>query len=230
MRLDCCGATQERAYRRMTRTNKSVEGVLIEIRTGIQRGRYAPGQRLITSELAEHLGTSLAPVREALHILAGEGLVNIRPNKGASVVAFDAQAFIAGLQILEHIGALALQLLMPRLTDPSVHRELERVLQPIFEAGRRRSPHDFFMAIAASHRLVNDFSGNAYLNPILNRLHLEYFYRQMADSLPDDFWDRYVENYRVTGGLLLDGDGRGAEREWRKHVRWVISVIRKQAK
>lgn len=52
----------------------------------------------------------------------------------------------------------------------------------------------------------------------------------MADSLPDDFWDRYVENYRVTGGLLLDGDGRGAEREWRKHVRRVISVIRKQAK
>jgi DNA-binding GntR family transcriptional regulator len=213
----------------MTKTNKSVEGVLIEIRTGIQRGRYAPGQRLITSDLAGHLGTSLAPVREALHILAGEGLVDIRPNKGASVVSFNTQTFIDGLQILEHIGALALQLLMPRLKDPEVHRGLERVLPPIFDAGRRRNPHDFFTAIAASHRLVNDFSGNAYLNPILNRLHLEYFYRQMADSLPDDFWDRYMENYRVTGGYLLEGDGRAAERAWRKHVRWVIGMIRKRS-
>jgi len=214
----------------MTKTNKSVEGVLVEIRTGIQRGRYAPGQRLITSELAVHLGTSLAPVREALHILAGEGLVEIRPNKGASVISFNTQTFIDGLEILEHVGALALRLITPKLEDPGIRAEIERALQPVFDAGKRRNPHDFFMAIAASHRLVNNYSGNAYLNPILNRLHLEYFYRQMADCLPDDFWDQYTENYRVTGGYLVRGDARAAERAWRKHVRWVISMIRKQAK
>ena len=83
------------------------------------------------------------------------------------------------------------------------------------------------MAIAASHRLVNEHSGNLYLNPIINRIHLEYFYRQMADLLPDSFWDRYTENYRVTGGLLVRGDARGAERAWRQHVQWVIGLIRK---
>ena len=211
----------------MPRTNASVEIVLTELRTGIQRGRYAPGQRLITSELATQMKTSLAPVREALHILIGEGLVEMRPNRGASVRTLTAQTFIDGLQVLEVVGGLALRLIAPKLKNPAVRLEIEQALEPIFEAGRRRNPHDFFTAIAASHRLVNEYSGNAYLNPILTRIHLEYFYRQMADLLPDSFWDRYTENYRITGGLLVRGDARGAERAWRQHVQWVIGLLRK---
>jgi DNA-binding GntR family transcriptional regulator len=211
----------------MTKTNRSVAGVLTDIRTGIQRGRYAPGQRLVTSELSENLGTSLAPVREALHILAGEGLVEIQPNKGSSVITLSAQTFIDGLQILEVTGALALRLIAPKLKDKKVLAAIDAAVKPIFDAAKRRNAHDFFTAIAASHRLVNDHSGNAYLNPILNRLHLEYFYRQMADRLPDDFWDAYSENYRVTAGHLLRGDARAAERAWCKHIRWVIGLIRK---
>jgi DNA-binding GntR family transcriptional regulator len=215
-----------RSVGRMTKTNASVETVLTELRTGIQRGRYAPGQRLITSELATNLKTSLAPVREALHILIGEGLVEMQPNRGASVRTLTAQTFIDGLQVLEVVGGLALRLIAPRLKDATVRRSIEHALEPVFEAGRRRNPHDFFTAIAASHRLVNDYSGNAYLNPILTRIHLEYFYRQMADLLPDDFWDRYTENYKITGGLLVRGDARGAERAWRQHVQWVIGLVR----
>jgi DNA-binding GntR family transcriptional regulator len=193
-----------RSVGRMTKTNASVETVLTELRTGIQRGRYAPGQRLITSELATNLKTS----------------------RGASVRTLTAQTFIDGLQVLEVVGGLALRLIAPRLKDATVRRSIEHALEPVFEAGRRRNPHDFFTAIAASHRLVNDYSGNAYLNPILTRIHLEYFYRQMADLLPDDFWDRYTENYKITGGLLVRGDARGAERAWRQHVQWVIGLVR----
>ena len=211
----------------MTKNNASVEVVLTELRTGIQRGRYAPGQRLITSELASHLKTSLAPVREALHILIGEGLVEMRPNRGASVRTLTAQTFIDGLQVLEAVGALALRLIAPKLKDAGIRAEIEQALEPIFEAGKRRNQHDFFAAIADSHRLVNEYSGNSYLNPILNRIHLEYFYRQMADLLPDTFWDRYTENYRATGGLLVRGDARGAERAWRQHIQWVIGLLRK---
>lgn len=209
------------------KTNESVETVLQELRTGIQRGRYAPGQRLITSELAVQLKTSLAPVREALHILIGEGLVEIQPNRGAKVRSLSVQTFIDGLQVLEAIGALALRLIAPKLKDASIRASIDKALQPIFEAGKRRNPHDFFAAIAASHRLVNDVSGNAYLNPILNRIHLEYFYRQMADLLPDHFWDQYTENYRKTGGLLVRGEAREAERAWRSHIQWVIGLLQR---
>ena len=211
----------------MTKTNKSVEAVLTELRTGIQRGRYAPGQRLITSELASQMGTSLAPVREALHILAGEGLVDIKPNKGSSVMTLSPDTFIDGLEVLEAIGLIALRLIAPQLKNPATRREIGAVIEPIIVAGKRRNPHDFFTAIAASHRLVNELSGNSYLNPILNRIHLEYFYRQMADYLPDDFWDQYLRNYQATGGALAKGDAALACKHWSKHIRWVIALIRK---
>lgn len=212
----------------MTKTNKSVEGVLTELRTGIQRGRYAPGQRLITSELADQMRTSLAPVREALHILAGEGLVNIRPNRGASVITLNPQTLIDGLQILGSIGALALQLVGPKLSDSKLQAEISRLSVLIKSAGKRRAPHDFFTAIAASYRVINDFSGNSYLNPILNRVHLEYFYRQMADYLPDDFWDRYIENYEHMAKFLHKEDIRGAQRALSQHISWVIGLLRKR--
>lgn len=211
----------------MARTNKNVETVLADLRSGIQRGRYAPGQRLITSELASQFGTSLAPVREALHILVGEGLVDIKPNRGASVMTLSPKTFIDGLEVLEGVGDLAFRLIAPKLGSAAIRERIQRALGPIYAAGKRRNPHDFFSAIAASHRLVNDYSGNEYLNPIVNRIHLEYFYRQMADYLPDDFWDRYTANYRKTGGALLEGDVRGARKAWSQHIRWLISLIRR---
>lgn len=221
-----CQNAKRIAIRAMTKTNKSVEGVLLELRTGIQRGRYAPGQRLITSELALQMGTSLAPVREALHILAGEGLVDIQPNKGSSVMTLSPKTFIDGLEVLEAIGLIALRLIAPQLKNLATRRKISAVIEPIVQAGKRRNPHDFFTSIAASHRLVNDMSGNSYLNPILNRIHLEYFYRQMADFLPDDFWDQYVKNYRATGAALAGGDAPLACKHWSKHIRWVIGLIR----
>jgi DNA-binding GntR family transcriptional regulator len=57
------------------------------LRTGILRGEYVTGQPLREVELCSILGASRIPVREALHRLAGEGLVELRPNRGAFVAA-----------------------------------------------------------------------------------------------------------------------------------------------
>jgi len=210
----------------MTKTNTSVATVLTELRSGIQRGRYAPGQRLVTSRLASNLKTSLAPVREALHILIGEGLVEMQPNRGARVRTLSAQTFLDGLQVLDVVGGLALRLIAPKLKEARVRDDIEQVLADITQAARRRNAHNFFAAIDAAHRLMNEHSGNAYLNPILSRIHLEYFGRQIADLLPDSFWGRYTDAYTRVGDLLGRADARGAERAWRQHTQWVIRLLR----
>lgn len=56
-----------------------------ELRGGIVEGRYAPGRRLIEQRLAEELGLSRTPVREALRMLEAEGLVVSERNRGAVV-------------------------------------------------------------------------------------------------------------------------------------------------
>ena len=57
------------------------------IRRDIIEGRFADGERLITMELAQRYGLSLAPIREALHQLSAEGIVVIQPKRGAVVRA-----------------------------------------------------------------------------------------------------------------------------------------------
>src|SRR4051794_26452078 len=52
---------------------------------GILEGRLRPGQRLVVQALAEALGLGRMPIREALLVLAGIGVVEVRPNRGAVV-------------------------------------------------------------------------------------------------------------------------------------------------
>jgi DNA-binding GntR family transcriptional regulator len=59
------------------------------IRQAIVEGRVAPGQRLKEEELAQELGISRTPIREALHLLQAEGLVEAAPNRGATVRAYE---------------------------------------------------------------------------------------------------------------------------------------------
>lgn len=59
------------------------------IREAILSGQIGPGERLKTAELAQRLGFSTMPLREALRKLEGEGLVEIEPNRGATVRKLD---------------------------------------------------------------------------------------------------------------------------------------------
>lgn len=67
------------------------EAVLEAIKHGILTGEYKPGQPLVETELAEFLGVSKTPVREALKTLAGSGLVEMLPYKGAAVREVDRE-------------------------------------------------------------------------------------------------------------------------------------------
>ena len=66
-------------------------GVLERLRALILTGEYGPDERLIEEQLAERLGVSRTPVRQALTMLEAEGLVEIAPNRGATVCSFSVE-------------------------------------------------------------------------------------------------------------------------------------------
>jgi DNA-binding GntR family transcriptional regulator len=66
-------------------------GVLERLRALILTGEYGPEERLIEEQLAERLGVSRTPVRQALTMLEAEGLVEIAPNRGATVCSFSTE-------------------------------------------------------------------------------------------------------------------------------------------
>ncbi len=102
----------------------SVEQAAQRIRDGILTGEFTSGARLKTAELAARLGVSTMPLREALRKLEGEGLVEIEPNRGATVRQLD-QGFVSDLYELNtEIRIFSVRRGMPALTLERI-RELE---------------------------------------------------------------------------------------------------------
>lgn len=106
------------------------ERVAARLREEILGGRILPGARLRQEELAERLGASRIPVREALRILEAEGLTEHEPHKGARVLLLDSRDVDVVYQMRERLEPLALSESLPRLA-PADLDALERVQEEI---------------------------------------------------------------------------------------------------
>jgi DNA-binding GntR family transcriptional regulator len=125
----------------VTRSLTSAERTLATLRELILDGDLRPGTRLGEVELAERLGVSRTPVREALSRLAAEGLVEIAPNRGARVATWS----VAELEGVFDLRAS----LEPQLTGFAVARatpedvaELEELAQRMVDVGTPGSDQD----------------------------------------------------------------------------------------
>src|SRR5438094_9849512 len=98
------------------------ERVHAHLRTEILANRLTAGSELQETALAAKLGVSRGPVREAIGRLATEGLVVVRPRRGAVVTALSAQEFLAAYQLREALETLAIRLAVPRLGPDELAR------------------------------------------------------------------------------------------------------------
>src|SRR5438552_4302674 len=115
------------------------------LREQILSGELEPGTELAEVALSEQLGVSRGPVREALGRLASEGLVIVRPRRGAVVRSLSTEEFLELYQVREALEMMAVKLAVPRLTAEDIdglrglieamarHAERDEVAQ-VFEA------------------------------------------------------------------------------------------------
>ena len=92
------------------------------LREAILSGDFPPGSRLRQEEIAERLGSSRLPVRDALRILEADGLVTLKAYSGAWVAALDYDEFDTAYRIRERVDPLALALSIENITDEQVRR------------------------------------------------------------------------------------------------------------
>jgi DNA-binding GntR family transcriptional regulator len=116
------------------------------IREAILRGVYASGMKLRQEELAARLGCSVIPLREALHTLASEGLVEFLPNRGARVKPISARELREMAEVRSTLAAMAMRRALPRIT-PAVIAQARAIVEKM---DRARDP-------LAQVRLYADF-------------------------------------------------------------------------
>lgn len=112
------------------RPGNLAEDVASRLREGIRTGQYLAGEPLREADLARALGVSRVPVREALHRLVGEGLVELRPNLGARVAAISERELIEVAELVRMLEGQLLRRAIPALR-PEDLQACERMLDEL---------------------------------------------------------------------------------------------------
>lgn len=213
------------------RANSLVQQVVDGLIHGVANGRFAPGQRLVAADLAEVFDVSRAPVREALAILAGEGVVELIPNRGAKIRQLDVQELCHFLEFTEAICCLGIREAMSRMADPAARETMEEAFAAIRQRWEERAAPPFVNSLYEYHETLNRLSGNTFLDFFYRRPYFVFFNRLLADLIPGtpENWRQYLQNYANIHATILRGDGVRAEAAFVAHIGWVLNIMRAAA-
>jgi DNA-binding GntR family transcriptional regulator len=159
----------------LTTRTASVENLTLQqrvyehLRAEILEGRLEPGTELAEVALSEQLGVSRGPIREAIGRLAAEGLVNVRPRRGAVVRSLSKEEFLELYQVREALERMAVQLAVPRLTAAQLD-ELAALNVMMDASAARDDVQGFFEANVAFHERLLEASGNDKLQALYRQL------------------------------------------------------------
>lgn len=135
----------------------------------ILAGQYQPNDRIVETRVARELGTSQAPVREALRGLEALGVVDILPFRGARVRRPTDAELLEAYAVRAELECLGARLGVPAMTDADL-AEIEALHASMLEAATRDDRHDVAMRDAAFHFRILHLAGNATLERVWRAL------------------------------------------------------------
>ena len=194
------------------------------IHAAIRLGRYRAGDRLVPETIAAEIGTSRMPVREAFRRLATEGLVAIRPNRGATVNKLDIDGMTEIFEMRAVLEGLAIRLALPRM-DAATILELERMLDRIDDRSgvqddwttAHRAFHETLCARSARPRLIRQIAAlHSLVEPHMRLWALQMDRPLSARADHQDLID-----------ALRSGDADRCEATMREHVMATVPDLMK---
>ena len=154
------------------------------LRQAILRGELKPGERLMEIQLANKLGVSRTPIREAIRKLELEGLVLMIPRKGAEVAEITEKSLRDVLEVRRALEELAVQLACEKITKEEI-RELERVAKEFQQVVKSSDITEIAEVDVRFHDIIYTATDNQKLIQLLNNLR-EQMYRYRVEYLKRD--------------------------------------------
>ena len=182
------------------------------LRQAILRGELKPGERLMEIRLANQLGVSRTPIREAIRMLELDGLVIMVPRKGAQVAQITEKDLNDVLEVRLGLEELAVKLACQKLYQAS--RSFEQML----ETTETDDLQKLAQADVAFHDVIYQATNNERLIQLLNNLR-EQMYRYRIEYLKDVKSRRsLVEEHDALYEHMKNRDLAGAQKMIREHI------------
>jgi DNA-binding GntR family transcriptional regulator len=205
----------------------SSDRVLKTIIEGLLAGRYKPGERVVARQLAEELDVSIVPVREAIHILAGEGVIDLTARKGARIRGMDREEVGAWWRIHSAMGKLGVGFAAQRINrrDDNVGK-LHDAMELIRENAGKLDGFQYLMVLLRYHTVVHDVAEMPQLNEASRRLGFFFWAIFFPTYIPvREYGEMYIRNHQRVTDAIVSGDQAGAEAAYQYHIDWTIALI-----
>lgn len=209
-----------------------VEGVYRTIMDLLDSGDLKPGNRIVASELAQRLGLSRGPVREALSVLAGQGLVELLPDRGAMLRPMTRSDLVGIYEVSAPVAAVGLRAAALRIHEGDNAARVAQAMADIETAAREIAPRfGFYLVLNDFHYLINAIAEKPYVDFVLRAVNIEYWNRFLAEAIDlDQHAEQYVRNYRRMADAVLAGDAGAAEAVMIYHAKWCVSLLKSDGK
>ena len=145
------------------------EAVFEAVRDAIISGKLSPGERLMEVQLAEEMGVSRTPVREAIRKLELEGFVEMMPHKGAYVAGISIKDIVDVFEVRAALEALASRLAAERITEDELG-QLERSIVSISEVSDGQNIEAIVESDTGFHDIIYQASRNDKLMQFIAHL------------------------------------------------------------
>jgi len=187
------------------------------LRKAILTGELKPGERLMEIHLAEQLGVSRTPIREAIRKLELEGLVTNLPRRGAQVAEISEKGLRDVLEVRRSLDTFCAELACERITEEE-KEALVRACEKFEEAVKEGDATLIAKADVDFHDIIIQATGNERLVAMLNNL-AEQMYRFRFEYIKDESQHgRLIKEHRALLDAILTGNIVGASNAAREHI------------
>lgn len=187
------------------------------LRRAILTGELKPGERLMEIHLANRLGVSRTPIREAIRKLELEGLVVMIPRRGAEVAQITEKSLKDVLEVRRALDALCAELACDRISEEEMN-QLKKACGEFEKAVQTRDATVIAKADVALHDIIVAATGNQRLVQLVNNL-AEQMYRYRFEYIKDESQhERLIEEHRMIYESIRIKDKAAAAAAARVHI------------
>lgn len=203
------------------------EIVYEELKRQIMVGEIAPGTRMMEVELADEMGVSRTPVREAIRKLEKEGLVTIEPRRGAYASDISAKDMVDILEVRQDLEGMAAGIAAQKITEEG-RIELEKIARGYKESVDKGDIEEIIKYDEAFHKYIVGLSGNKTLIKMVSQvqelaLRFRYIYYEDFSRFKNQ-----PSEHQIIVDAIVNGDASGARKSAEEHLAGLKDFVRRE--
>lgn len=198
--------------------------VVDHLRDMIVEGQLPAGTRINERELCEFLGISRTPLREAVKVLAAEGLIEITPNRGASVAEMSLSDVLEAFELMAGLESMAGELACQRISESELN-ELQALHDAMVACRKKEDLSGYYSRNRQIHNLIIRATRNNALLQVYETTNRRLHALRFRSNFDIQKWDRAITEHEAILHALKTRNGPELSAVLKQHLLYKRDVV-----